>query len=192
MSTLQTGVPNPPVVPREVVVSLSSLHPGDPQYRSRHPVETGAEAWGMEASPWGGGADMEGVRPSTSGSACFSRDVSLSTLVLAHASSSSRTGRDGAEMAEASFGVLARSVHCRANPVYFGGLCRGHKRLPHSFGWNIIGERSPGISFPMWYFEAEACSLQHGADMGSGYCPARPFPGSLRAIRGGACQFFLP
>ncbi len=27
-STLQTGVPNPPVVPREVVVSLSSLHPG--------------------------------------------------------------------------------------------------------------------------------------------------------------------
>ncbi len=40
-STLQTGVPNPPVVPREVVVSSSSLHPGDPQYRSRHPVETG-------------------------------------------------------------------------------------------------------------------------------------------------------
>ncbi len=34
-STLQTGVPNPCVVPREVVVSSSSLHPGDPQYRSR-------------------------------------------------------------------------------------------------------------------------------------------------------------
>ncbi len=47
-STLQTGVPNPPVVPREVVVSSSSLHPGDPQYSSRHPVETGAEARGME------------------------------------------------------------------------------------------------------------------------------------------------
>ncbi len=41
-STLQTGLPNPPVVPREVVVSSSSLHPGGPQYRNRHPVETGA------------------------------------------------------------------------------------------------------------------------------------------------------
>ncbi len=61
LSTLQTGVPNPPVVPREVVVSSSSLQPGGPQYRSRHPVETGAEARGMEASPRGGGADMEGV-----------------------------------------------------------------------------------------------------------------------------------
>ncbi len=50
-STLQTGVPNPTVVPREVVVSSSNLHPGDPQYRSRNPVETGAEAWGMEAPP---------------------------------------------------------------------------------------------------------------------------------------------
>ncbi len=48
---LQTGVQNPPVVPREVVVSSSSLHPGGPQYRSRHPVETGAEARVMEAPP---------------------------------------------------------------------------------------------------------------------------------------------
>ncbi len=34
-STVQTGVPNPPVVPREVVVSASNLHPWGPQYRSR-------------------------------------------------------------------------------------------------------------------------------------------------------------
>ncbi len=47
ISTCKTGVPNPPVVPREVVVSSSSLHPGGPQYRSRHPVKTGAEAWRM-------------------------------------------------------------------------------------------------------------------------------------------------
>ncbi len=53
-TTLQTGVPNRPMVPREVVVSLSSLHPGDPQYRSRHPVKTEAEARGMEAPPRGG------------------------------------------------------------------------------------------------------------------------------------------
>ncbi len=100
-STLQTGVPKPPVVPREVVVSSSSLQPGGPQYRSRHPVETGAEARGMEAPPRGGGADMEGVWLDSSGSVCVSRDVSLSTLVLGHASSSSRTGRDGADVAEA-------------------------------------------------------------------------------------------
>ncbi len=98
---LLTGVPNPPVVPREVVVSSSSSHPGDPQYRSRNPVETGAEARGMEAPPRGGEADMEGVRPGTSGSVCVSRDVSLSTLILPHASSSSRTGPDGADVAEA-------------------------------------------------------------------------------------------
>ncbi len=101
-STLQTGVPDPPVVPREVVVSSSSLHPGDPQYRSRHLVETGAEARGMEAPPRGGGADMEGVQPGTSGSVCVSRDVSLSTLVLPHTSSSSRTGCDSADVAEVS------------------------------------------------------------------------------------------
>ncbi len=32
------------VAPREVVVSASNLHPWGPQYRSRHSVETGAEA----------------------------------------------------------------------------------------------------------------------------------------------------
>ncbi len=50
-STLHTGVPNPLVVPREVVVSASNLHLWGPQYRSRHPVETGAEDRGMEAPP---------------------------------------------------------------------------------------------------------------------------------------------
>ncbi len=35
-STLQTGIPNPPVVPREVEVPSSSLHPGGPQLRWRH------------------------------------------------------------------------------------------------------------------------------------------------------------
>ncbi len=101
-STLQTGVPNPPVVPREVVVFANNLHPWGPQYRSRHPVETGAEARGVEAPPRGGGADMEEVRPGTSGSVCVSRDVSLPTLVLPHASSSSRTGCDDTDVAEAS------------------------------------------------------------------------------------------
>ncbi len=55
----------------------------------------------MEAPPQGGRADMEGVWPGTSGSVCVSRDVSLSTLVLPHTSSSSRTGCNGADVAEA-------------------------------------------------------------------------------------------
>ncbi len=101
-STLQTGMPNSPVVPREVAVSSSSLHPGGPQCRSRHSVETGAEAQGMEAPPRGGGADMEGIRPGPSGPVCVSRDFSLSTLVFPHASSSSRTGCNGTDVAEAS------------------------------------------------------------------------------------------
>ncbi len=99
---LQTGVPNPPVIPREVVVSASSLHPGGPQYRSRHPVETGAKAQRIEAPTWGGGVNMEGVRPGTSVTVYVMRDISLSTLVLPHASSSSWTGRDDADVTEAS------------------------------------------------------------------------------------------
>ncbi len=66
----------------------------------------------MEAPPRGGGADMVRVRPGTSGSVCISRDVSLSTLVLAHASSSSGTRRDGTDVAEAS--SVCISPHCSA------------------------------------------------------------------------------
>ncbi len=104
------------MVPREVVVSLSSLHPGGPRYRGRHPVNTGAEAWGMEAPPRGGGADMEGVRPGTSGSVCVLRDVSLSTLFLPQASSSSRTGRDGADVAEASYVCISPDRSASGSP----------------------------------------------------------------------------
>ncbi len=101
-STLQTGVPNPPVVPREVVASASNFHPRGPQYRSTHPVETGAEVRGMEAPPRGGGADIVGVRPDTSESFCVSRDASLSTLFLPLTSSSSWTGCNDTDVAEAS------------------------------------------------------------------------------------------
>ncbi len=219
------------LVPREVVVSSSSLHSGGPEYRSRHPVKTGAEARGMEAPPRGGGADME-----------TRVDLFASREVLAHASSSSKewTGHDGADMAEAlsvcifpdhsapgspgesSPGPGSTTSHCptvagqsmvpryisflegpsvpsrgfdispptrtvetvglasegaqlidsglstevvetilhsrapstrklyalkwRASPVHFKSLCGGHKCLPHSFWWNVIGERPPGIS----------------------------------------------
>ncbi len=97
-STLQTGLPNLPVVPREVDVSSSSLHPGGPRYRSRHPVETGAEVRGIEAPPRGGGADIEGVRPYTSRSVCRERRLTF------HSGSPSRIqiGCNGADVVKAS------------------------------------------------------------------------------------------
>ncbi len=77
-------MPNPPVIPKEVVVSASSLHPGGLQYRSRHPVETGAEARGIEAPPRGGGVDMEGVQP------CTRFCLSLERRLTVHSGSPSR------------------------------------------------------------------------------------------------------
>ncbi len=101
-STLQISVPNPPVVPRKVVVYLSSLHPGGPQHRSRHPVETGAEARGMEAPPRCGGADMKEVRPGTSVSVCISRDVSLSIWFSLTHPATLGMDSDSADVAKAS------------------------------------------------------------------------------------------
>ncbi len=96
---LQTGMPNPPVVPREVVVSSSCLHPGGPQYRSRHPVKIGAEARGMEAPPQGGGADMEAQVD------LFApRETSHCPLwfsLMHPASSKEQTGCDSADVAKA-------------------------------------------------------------------------------------------
>ncbi len=99
---LQTGVPNPPVIPREVVVSASSLHPGGPQYRSRHPVETGLRPRELRLQPEVVELIWREFRPGTSVTVYVLRDVSLSTLVLPHASSSSWTGRDDADVTEAS------------------------------------------------------------------------------------------
>ncbi len=70
----------------------------------------------MKAPPRGGGADMEGVRPGTSGSVWVSRDVSLSPLVLPHASSSSRTERDGADVAEASYVCISPDCSAPGSP----------------------------------------------------------------------------
>ncbi len=145
-------MPNPPVVPREVVVSSSSLHPGGPQYRSRHPVETGAEARGMEAPARGGGADMEGVRPGTSGSVCVSRDVSLSTLVLPNASSSSRTVCDGADVAEASVRPLDAYIHRAA---------QWHNNLQLSVCFGPPNKGSPASKQRMSKWVVESISLAY-------------------------------
>ncbi len=72
---------------------------------------------------------MEGVQPSTSGSVCVLRDNSLSTLVLPHTSSSSWTGSDGADVAEAS------------------SVCI----FPNCSAARIPGERLPGPGFTTFH-----------------------------------------
>ncbi len=92
----------------------------------------------LEAPPRGGGADIEGVRPGTSGSVCISRDISLSTLVLSHTSSSSWIGCDGADVAEAS------SVCIYPNALLPGVLERVRRVL-----LLLIAPRWPGrVGFP--------------------------------------------
>ncbi len=90
------------MVPGQVPLAESSLYSWASQYRSRHPVEAGAEARGMEASPRGGDADTKSFWPGTDGSVCDSSDIALSPLVLSDSSSSTGAGCYGTDVAETS------------------------------------------------------------------------------------------
>ncbi|KAL0148327.1 hypothetical protein M9458_056389 [Cirrhinus mrigala] len=80
----------------------SSLCTWASQLGSRHPVEAGAEARGMDASPRGGEADMESVWSSPGGSFCHEGEHTMSPLVLSSSSSSPGAGCHGTDVAEAS------------------------------------------------------------------------------------------
>ncbi len=99
---MQAGAPDPCVVPGQVPLAERGLYSWASQCRSRHPVEAGAEARGMEASPRGGEADLESFWPGTGGSVCDSSDIALSPLVLSDSSSSAGAGCYGTDVAEAS------------------------------------------------------------------------------------------
>ncbi|KAI2646068.1 Transposon Ty3-G Gag-Pol polyprotein [Labeo rohita] len=79
----------------------SSLCTWASQFGSRHPVEAGAEARGMDASPRGGEADLESVWSSPSGSLCHEGEHTMSPLVLSSSSSSPGAGCYGTDVAEA-------------------------------------------------------------------------------------------
>lgn len=51
---MQTGTPDPPVVPRKTANPESSIHYRIPKLRSRHPIQAGVEARGIETSLRGG------------------------------------------------------------------------------------------------------------------------------------------
>ncbi len=74
--------------PGETALPEGSVQPWVPQSGSRHPVETGAEAWGMDAPHQGNGADLKEVWSSPGGLLCISRDLTMSPLVLSDSSSS--------------------------------------------------------------------------------------------------------
>ncbi len=99
---VQAGAPDPSVGPGETALPEGSVHPWVPQSGSRHPVETGAEARGMDAPHRDDRADLEEVRSSPGGLVCISRDLTMSPLVLSDSSSSTGAGCHGTDVAEAS------------------------------------------------------------------------------------------
>ncbi len=99
---IQAGAPDPCVVSGQTSLIESSSYSWVSQYGSRHPVEAGAEARGMDASPRGGEADMESFWPGPGGFVCDSSDIALSPLVLSDSSSSAGAGCYGTDLAEAS------------------------------------------------------------------------------------------
>ncbi len=75
---VQAGAADPLVDQSETALLEGSFHPCVPQSGSRHPVETGAEAWGMDAPHRGGGADFEKIWESPGRLVCISRDHTMS------------------------------------------------------------------------------------------------------------------
>ncbi len=101
MPLVQAGTSDPCVVPRKTPLAESSSYSWAFEYGSRQPVEAGAEAQGMDASPRGGEANMESFGPGLGGSVCDSSDIRLSPLVLSDSSNSTGAGCYGTDLAEA-------------------------------------------------------------------------------------------
>ncbi|KAI2662393.1 hypothetical protein H4Q32_001228 [Labeo rohita] len=129
---IQAGAPDPCVVPGQTPLSSSSSHSWAFECGSRHPVETGAEARGMDASPRGGGADMGDLWASPIRSLCHEGECTMSPLVLSSSSSSPGAGCYGTDVAEASSVCL--SPDCSA---------------PRSSGESTPGRGQPTISSPV-------------------------------------------
>ncbi len=129
---VQAGAPDPCVVPGQTPLTESSLHPWASQCGSRHPVETGAVAQGMDVSHRGGEADLESVWPGTGGPLLYSGDSAMSPLVLSNSSSFTGAGCHGTDVAEASSVPL--SPDCSA---------------PRSSGENAPGRGPAAASSPV-------------------------------------------
>ncbi|CAM4672887.1 unnamed protein product [Leuciscus chuanchicus] len=110
-TTVQAGSSDPPMGPGETTVPQGSIYSGASECRSRYSVKTGAEARGVEASPRGGGASVGEIWASPSRPFRIIRLNPLSSLVLPHTSSPSRTGCNGAGVAEATSVRVPPSIY---------------------------------------------------------------------------------
>ncbi|KAL0152850.1 hypothetical protein M9458_051844, partial [Cirrhinus mrigala] len=141
------------------------------QCGSRHPVETGAEARGMDASPRGGEADLESVWSSPGGPVCHEGQCAMSPLVLSSSSSSTGAGCHGTDVAEAA---SVRFSPDRSAP----GSSR--ESAP---GWGVPSSSSPVLARPSMVlgpdFPPRRLSLgdsrQEGSPLtGRGFPPSPP------------------
>ncbi len=140
---VQAGTPDPWVVPGQTPLAEKSSYSWASEYGSRHPIEVGAEAWGMDSS-------HEVVKktwrawPGSGGPACDSRDAALSPLVLSDPSSSTEAGCQGTDVAEAS------SVHLSPIALLLGVLQRVRRTGKRAHFWLI--SFLDGSLFPSWFY----------------------------------------
>ncbi len=175
---VQTGTPDPLVVPGQVPLTESTIYSWVPECGTRRTVETGAEARGMDASPRGGEADMENVLSGRGGPLRNSSECAMSPLVLSSSSSSPRTGRYGTDMAEAA------SVHLSPD-----------RSAPRSSDESTPRRCSPTVSSPVLAgpsmvlgpdFPPRRLSMggshQEGSPLTSRGCHSAPPPGVMETV----------
>ncbi len=175
---VQAGAPDPCVVPGQTPLTESSLHPWVSQCGSRHPVETGAIARGMDASQQGGEADLESVWPGTGGPLRYSRDSAMSPLVLSSSSSSAGAGCHGTGVAEAS--SVCFSSDCPA-PRSSGKSAPG--RSPAAASSPVLARLSMvlGPDFSPRRFSL-VDSRQEGSPLTGGRHPGASPPGVMETV----------
>ncbi len=127
---VQAGTPDPWVVPGQTPLAENSSYSWASEYGSRHPIEVGAEAWGMDSSPEVVKQTWRAL-PGSGGPACDSRDAALSPMVVSIPSSSMEAGCQGIDVAEAS------SVHLSPIALLLGILQRVRRTGKRAHFWLI-------------------------------------------------------
>ncbi|KAI2646176.1 Protein Daple [Labeo rohita] len=167
----------PCVVPGQTPLSASSSHSWASECGSRCPVEAGAKARGMDASPRGGEADLESLWSGSSGSLRHEGEHAMFPLVLSSSSSSPGAGCYGTEVAPVRLspdrsapGSSGESTPGRGQPTTSSPVLAGPSM--------VLG---PGIS-PRWLSMGD--SRQEGSPLtGGGHHPSPPsLPGVVEAV----------
>ncbi|KAI2658584.1 hypothetical protein H4Q32_016681 [Labeo rohita] len=168
---VQAGAPDPCVVPGQTPLAESGLLTGVLKCGSRHPVETGAEARGMDASPRGGEADLESFWSSPSGPFCHEGEHAMSPLVLSSSSSSPGAGCHGTDVAEAS------SVRLSPNRSAPGSSRESPSSSPVLAGPSMV----LGPDFSPRRLSLGDSRQERSPLTGGGYCVS-PSPGAVETL----------